>query len=200
MSMKPHWALAVLAGLGAGLGTGLVQADQVRVYGANEVPRAEDVANILRGGASGQAAPMKTRGIRLDPGYQQSSAEARAETDLAEISEPKEGSFALPIQFSFNSAAILPGAAPQLQAVAEGIKLVPEARVVVEGHTDAKGSDQYNQRLSLARAEAVKRYLVERHGIRSDRLVTKGLGEQAPLKTEDPYAPENRRVQFRAAP
>ena len=103
-----------------------------------------------------------------------------------------------PIQFEFDSTAILPSAREQLDAIAEGIKLLPPGRpVVIEGHTDAVGSDDYNQQLSRRRAAAVKQYLALRHGISPHRLRDLGLGEREPVEGLDPLAPENRRVQFR---
>jgi outer membrane protein OmpA-like peptidoglycan-associated protein len=205
MKMKLLWGLAplVLAGMGA------VQAEGVRMYRADEVPNASDIANMLRGGAAASHKP-KMRGIALDPAYQKPApAPAPAPSAVyhapepaapaVATAEPAEGAFALPVRFGFNSAEIQPDAMPQLDAVAEGIKLVPEARVVIEGHTDASGSNAYNQRLSYRRASAVKQYLVYRHGIRSQSLVVIGKGEDEPLDPANPYAPENRRVQFRAA-
>jgi OmpA-OmpF porin, OOP family len=101
------------------------------------------------------------------------------------------------VQFAFDSADLLPNARPQLDALAEGIRLLPPtASVRIEGHTDAAGSDAYNDHLSRRRAESVKRYLVA-HGIDPSRLRAVGLGEQATLPGRDPQAPENRRVQFR---
>jgi outer membrane protein OmpA-like peptidoglycan-associated protein len=193
MKTTTRWALLPLALMASGL----VHADKVRLYGAQEVPNAEEIADILRG-PSAQAPAMKMRGISLDPSYQKSSAAATQEA-LTKVSRPAEDAFALPVQFGFNSAEILPDAEPQLDAVAAGIKLVPGARVVVEGHTDAHGPDAYNNRLSQLRASAVKHYLVERHGINPSKLVIEGLGEQAPINSTDPYASENRRVQFRPA-
>jgi outer membrane protein OmpA-like peptidoglycan-associated protein len=104
----------------------------------------------------------------------------------------------LPVQFDFDSATILPAARDQLDALAEGIKLLPQSRrVVIEGHTDAIGSDEYNNGLSQRRAAAVKLYLVRQHGIDPRRLQDTGRGEREPIGGADPYAPENRRVQFR---
>jgi outer membrane protein OmpA-like peptidoglycan-associated protein len=193
MKTNPWWMLVPLALLGTQAALG----EQVRMYGAQEVPKAAEIADILRGES---AAPprMKMRGISLDSAYLP-KGETKSGEALAQISKPPEDAFALQIQFDFNSAEIQPGAGPQLDAVAEGIKLVPDARVVVEGHTDAHGAEPYNESLSLARAQAVKQYLVERHGISPTNLVVEGFGEQAPLANHDPYAPQNRRVQFRAA-
>lgn len=104
----------------------------------------------------------------------------------------------LPVQFAFDSAEILSSARAQLDALAAGVQMLPEStRVVIEGHTDAAGSDDYNQQLSLRRAQSVKRYLVAVHGIEPSRLRAMGLGEDAPLVGLAPTAPENRRVQFR---
>ena len=109
-----------------------------------------------------------------------------------------QNAFSLPVQFAFDSATILPAARRQLDAVASGIKLLPETQnVVLEGHTDATGADAYNLSLSQRRAAAVKAYLVEVHGIDAQRLRDRGLGEQQPIDGIDPFAPENRRVQFR---
>jgi outer membrane protein OmpA-like peptidoglycan-associated protein len=104
----------------------------------------------------------------------------------------------LPVQFNFDSADILPAARPQLDALAEGIRRLGEdKRVVIEGHTDAAGSEAYNEQLSLRRAQAVKRYLVAVHHIDPARLKPMGLGKYAPLPGLDPMAGKNRRVQFR---
>jgi outer membrane protein OmpA-like peptidoglycan-associated protein len=68
--------------------------------------------------------------------------------------------------------------------------------VVIEGHTDATGSDDYNLSLSQRRAASVKQYLISVHGIDAARLEAVGLGKTRPLYAADPFAPENRRVQF----
>jgi outer membrane protein OmpA-like peptidoglycan-associated protein len=101
------------------------------------------------------------------------------------------------VRFEFDSADILPSARPQLDALAEGIKLLPPGRnVVIEGHTDATGNDEYNLQLSRRRASAVKDYLVRQHGIDARRLREVGLGKQNPISGADPFGAENRRVQF----
>jgi outer membrane protein OmpA-like peptidoglycan-associated protein len=110
----------------------------------------------------------------------------------------KPSALSLPVQFSFDSAEILPAAKAQLDALAEGIRLLPGDRpVLIEGHTDATGSDDYNEKLSQRRAQAVKRYLVSQHSIEATRLRAIGQGEYHTLPGRDPHAPENRRVQFR---
>lgn len=64
----------------------------------------------------------------------------------------------------------------------------------VEGHADARGDAERNQALSLARAEAVAKYLVDRHGVLPERLKPIGKGSSEPMNTSRVDAPENRRV------
>ena len=132
----------------------------------------------------------RTRSIRLLDSDAASAAAPEAAAPASALSAP--------VQFEFDSSVILPQAREQLDAIAEGIKLLPPGRpVVIEGHTDAAGSDDYNQQLSRRRAAAVKQYLAQRHGITPQRLRDVGLGEREPVEGLDPLAPENRRVQFR---
>lgn len=64
----------------------------------------------------------------------------------------------------------------------------------VEGHADARGEPEHNQRLSQQRAEAVAAYLVSKHGILPERLSAIGKGSSEPLNKQRGDAPENRRV------
>ena len=148
----------------------------------------QQVRQILSGDAPGRG---RTRSIRLLDGDAASpSAEAEAGAPARALSAP--------VQFEFDSSVILPQAREQLDAIAAGIKLLPPGRsVVIEGHTDATGSEDYNQQLSRRRAAAVKQYLSQRHGIAPQRLRDVGLGMSQPIEGIDPLAPENRRVQFR---
>ncbi|SFM63231.1 OmpA family protein [Variovorax sp. OV329] len=106
----------------------------------------------------------------------------------------------LPVRFAFDSTEILPAARTQLDALAEGIKLLPPGSIVtVEGHTDAVGSDEYNLQLSRGRARAVTDYLVLYHGLDRAHLKTVGYGKGHPLEGANPNAAVNRRVQFHGA-
>lgn len=108
-------------------------------------------------------------------------------------------SLSLPVPFAFDSSDLLPDARLQLDAVAQGIQMLPAShRIVIEGHTDATGADDYNRVLSERRAQAVRQYLVTMHGIASQRLATVGFGKAAPLDQTRPEAGINRRVQFRS--
>jgi outer membrane protein OmpA-like peptidoglycan-associated protein len=70
--------------------------------------------------------------------------------------------------------------------------------LVIEGHTDSIGSEAYNERLSLRRASAIKRYLVEKHQVDSRKISTIGYGESRPIADNGNYQGRyrNRRVEF----
>ena len=71
---------------------------------------------------------------------------------------------------------------------------------LLKGHTDASGSEFYNQVLSERRANSVKKYLTDNFNIATNRLFVTGMGETQPLSGVAPNAAVNRRVQFRKAP
>lgn len=199
------WNRLLLAHAAAALVCGQALAQEVRLYRQNDKVDPQEVASILGKGAAGQP-PVKMRSIRLldDAPSGSSSASASATSSAAAAAygepapRPRTSALALPVQFAFDSADLLPSARPQLDALAEGIRLLPELQtVVIEGHTDALGSDHYNDQLSHRRAYAVKRYLVSQHNINPARLKAVGMGEYALLPGRDPYGSDNRRVQFR---
>jgi outer membrane protein OmpA-like peptidoglycan-associated protein len=103
----------------------------------------------------------------------------------------------LTINFDYNSAAISGKAMPVVTELGKALA-DPQLKgsvFLVAGHTDAKGSDDYNQKLSERRAESIKRYLTEKYGIPAENLVTVGYGEGQLKNAADPNADENRRVQ-----
>jgi outer membrane protein OmpA-like peptidoglycan-associated protein len=75
-----------------------------------------------------------------------------------------------------------------------------DATIVVAGHTDAKGGDKYNERLSDRRAAAVKDYLIDKLHVTEESLTTAGYGKRHLKNPDDPYGSENRRVQIINAP
>jgi len=85
-----------------------------------------------------------------------------------------------PIYFDFDKATIKSVSYPILDQVVKVMTDRPNMRVRVEGHTDSKGSDAYNQRLSQRRAEAVVKYLIGK-GIDPSRLEAVGFGEGRPI-------------------
>ena len=102
------------------------------------------------------------------------------------------------IYFDYNSAALSPKAEPQLNSLGQALTSQDLAGSVVMlgGHTDAKGGDDYNQGLSERRAETVKKFLVDNYHISTDTLISTGYGKRDLKNTADPFAAENRRVQI----
>ncbi len=102
------------------------------------------------------------------------------------------------VQFAYNSSKILKTSDFILQAVK---KILDEhkdiTQISVEGHTDSRGSDAYNMRLSKQRAASVVNWLVQ-HGIARKRLQSQGFGETRPIDTNDTEEgrANNRRVEF----
>jgi outer membrane protein OmpA-like peptidoglycan-associated protein len=104
----------------------------------------------------------------------------------------------LEIYFDYNSAILSPKAEPQLNELGKALRS-PElgsSVFALAGHTDAKGSDDYNQRLSERRAEAVKKYLVAKLNIPSENLTTAGYGKRDLKDPANPFGAKNRRVQI----
>jgi outer membrane protein OmpA-like peptidoglycan-associated protein len=103
----------------------------------------------------------------------------------------------LEVYFEFNSAAIAPAALPALktlgQALADG--RLAGGTFIVGGHTDAKGDDDYNQRLSQRRAQSVRDFLVANFPIDPKKLMAVGYGEEQLKSADEPLAAVNRRVQ-----
>jgi OmpA-OmpF porin, OOP family len=98
--------------------------------------------------------------------------------------------------FDFDKAVLKPEGKAKLDDLADKVKGINLEVVIAVGHTDSKGTDGYNQKLSVRRAEAVKAYLVSK-GIESNRVYTEGKGEGQPVAdnaTSEGRA-KNRRVE-----
>lgn len=102
------------------------------------------------------------------------------------------------ILFDFDKAGIKPESEPQLAEMAKFLKSNGALRAFIIGHTDNKGTLDYNVGLSNKRADAVVKALASRHGIDAKRLTARGLGPLSPVatnRTEDGKA-RNRRVEL----
>lgn len=101
--------------------------------------------------------------------------------------------------FDFDKSVIKPAAKASLDSLVGKVKSLTLEVIVAVGHTDSIGTDAYNQKLSIRRAEAVKKYLVSQ-GIEAKRIYVEGKGESQPVadnKTKEGRA-KNRRVQIEA--
>jgi OmpA-OmpF porin, OOP family len=101
------------------------------------------------------------------------------------------------IYFDLDKSTIKPVSFPLLDEVASALKANKGIKVRVEGHTDSRGSDDWNMKLSQARAESVRAYLVGK-GVAAERMEAKGFGETVAIadnRTETGRS-QNRRVEF----
>jgi OOP family OmpA-OmpF porin len=101
--------------------------------------------------------------------------------------------------FDFDKSVLKPAVKASLDSLAGKVKSLTLEVIVAVGHTDSIGTDAYNQKLSIRRAEAVKKYLVSQ-GIEAKRIYVEGKGESQPVadnKTAEGRA-KNRRVQIEA--
>ncbi len=102
------------------------------------------------------------------------------------------------IFFDFDKATIRPESANELERLIKLLNENPTLKIELGSHTDSKGSDDYNQKLSQSRSQSVVLYLISK-AISTDRLVAKGYGETVPVATNDTDAgrQENRRTEFK---
>lgn len=134
-----------------------------------------------------ELSPSKTRSLQPNRGITVEGAEA----------EDINPSVNLYINFEYNSAVLKQDALITLDHLAAAISddRLAKYDFLIGGHTDAVGSEAYNQALSELRAKAVKIYLEKKHSIARNRLVDKGFGEQRLLDPQRPLDGANRRVQ-----
>lgn len=158
------------------------------------VPRfsADELVRILK--PSAEPAPLgRTRGFTPATGGPKSEpAPAPGSVGSGVVPDLK-------IFFPFNSADLTEQARAQLDQLGRALAS-PELRPFrfrIAGHTDAVGSEAYNESLSARRARAVVDYLIARHGISRERLAALGLGERELADPADPASAANRRVEIR---
>ena len=108
------------------------------------------------------------------------------------------------VLFDFDKSTIRPAAADALKKVASMIRDHPGVTVLIEGHTDGKGSDAYNQPLSEQRATSMRDWLLAKEGLKGVKFATKGFGSKQPVApnakpdgSDDPDGRQkNRRVEI----
>lgn len=144
--------------------------------------------------------PLK---IDSDDGGMNDGAEIRLKKNPA---DPKDDLFEMKkgvkvvlhgITFASGKSTIMPVSKTILDKVIESLKANPEVNILIVGHTDSQGNDDYNQKLSQNRAQAVKTWLVE-NNISSTRVKVVGKGESEPVATNDTAdgRAKNRRIEF----
>ncbi|MET0678289.1 MAG: OmpA family protein [Bradyrhizobium sp.] len=156
-----------------------------RGLSASAQPPADTAAKAREAGFVDTLRNRKTRSLSL--GERQEIAELAA-------SRPK---IDLEIQFDYNSADISQNSVSAVQELGKALSdaSLKGSTFVVAGHTDAVGSESYNQDLSERRADTIKKYLTEKYGITGGNLVSVGYGKTKPKDPSAPMDPTNRRVQ-----
>lgn len=153
---------------------------------------------------------IRTRGIRFHGESDAAPAPAAGlagvtaqepEPQVAAVEQanpPEELAFAMRVQFEYDSFRLTEQAKEVLDRIAAVLndELLTEKQIMIEGHADAHGPDQYNLSLSQMRARSVRAYLIRQHGVPGDRLPFEGKGEYEPYDRNDPYDGINRRVEF----
>src|SRR4051812_19924422 len=121
--------------------------------------------------------------------------EAKPEAKPKPVAE--KVTFAADVLFDFDKAVVKPEGRSKLDDLANKVKSINLEVVIAIGHADSIGSDEYNQKLSVRRAEAVKAYLITK-GVETNRIYTEGKGEKQPVasnKTKEGRA-KNRRTEI----
>ncbi len=174
------------------------QAGEARISEARarqEVARAQqDRDRILLG-----ARERETQNAKAQAAAAQSEL-ASAQQELADLAKKTDRGLVMTLSdvlFDTGRATLKPGADRDLDRLATALKHNPNMRVMIEGHTDSVGSDDYNQALSERRAEAVADALRMR-GVPADRCEARGLGKAYPVASNDTPVgrQQNRRVEI----
>jgi len=176
---------AIGAVIGAGLGQAIGGDTEGTLLGAG-------IGAALGGIAGNQIAAYMDR-------QEQALRDAMAESDAVNIQRTQDvltATFKGDIFFDLDSSTLKPGAYSEIDRVSNVLNNYPQTTIRVDGHTDSTGPEDYNQRLSEKRAEAVKSALTQR-GVDPRRIQAVGYGESQPISSN--YA-MNRRVGIAITP
>ena len=177
--------VAIGAAAGAGLGQAIGRNTAGTLWGA--------AIGAVVGGIAGHEIANY-----MDQQEQQLQAVA-AQSDAMSIQRSRDvltATFKGDVMFDVDSAMIKPGGLAEIANVARVLNQYPETAIRVEGHTDASGTEGYNQQLSERRAASVKNALVQR-GVHQARIQAIGFGESMPISSS---AALNRRVNIVIVP
>ena len=198
-------AIVSLLTIGAALsiGVGTVAAED-KVVTEDQILRAlapPAKKPLTRGLSTGPQQPdpvaaAEGRFVQTIRGRSTRSLSSKEREEIATIVQDKP-KIDLEINFDYNSADISAKSLPAVQALGRALSNpdLKGSTFVVAGHTDAAGSEGYNQDLSERRADAIKRYLADKYGVSGTDLVTVGYGKSKLKDPANPMAEVNRRVQ-----
>ena len=131
-----------------------------------------------------QKLELEKKQLELQRKQLQMEEAARQELELKETEKAITMELEGDVLFDFDKAEIKPEAERTLDQVGTVIAQFPEGKVLIEGHTDSKGSPDMNLQLSKRRAEAVKNWLVKKKSISESIITTRGFGETKPVAPE----------------
>jgi len=156
-------------------------AKEVKFFTENNVPSAEEMADILLGTNEVNVTRAKTRSLSFG------RAEKHSPIHIG-----------LPIKFERNSSSLSDNSIKYLKQLGLMLKLgkMSNKKIMLVGHTDAEGTEDYNQYLSEMRSSAVKKHLVSNYQVNTDVILTSGKGEAEILTGVPGNASMNRRVEI----
>ena len=176
--------------LAMGLGLALLQSGC-----AKKVTPVSGTAALAEERAVGEVPPSGLKEEKIKPGAAEENVEERRAS--AEPAAPAASGGLDDIFFEFDQASLREESKSILQKDAKFIIANPNAKVVIQGHTDERGSEEYNLALGARRAQIVKRFLTAL-GVDPSRLQTISFGEEKPFchESEEGCWKQNRRAHF----
>ncbi|MDA7949454.1 MAG: OmpA family protein [Hyphomicrobiaceae bacterium] len=175
----------------------------------SDLAYAQDKSDLIK-----SLSRVKTRSLTTEPSKDQKKFQGLVDTlrkvstrqitveqrnEVAEYVKEKDlPAVDMEIYFDYNSAKLNARSLPKLKELGEALtdeKLNGET-FMIAGHTDAVGSNGYNQTLSERRAESVRRHLMDKYNLDISKLIAIGYGEEQLKLPDAPNAGENRRVQI----
>jgi len=188
---------ALSFGIGAALAADEVTEDQIlKALTPSKKPLTRGLS--VGGGDAAPAAanPAEAKFVSSVRGRTTRSLSQTEREEIAAIVKDKP-KIDLEITFDYNSADISAKSISSVQALGRALSNaeLKGSTFVVAGHTDAAGGEEYNQSLSERRADAIKKYLIDKFGLNGADLVTVGYGKSKLKDPAQPLAEANRRVQ-----
>ena len=174
------------AGIGAILGQAIGGDTEATLLGAG-------IGAVVGGITGNQVAAymdMQERELREALAASEAASVQRVAVAAQREMDILTATFKAELLFDYDSSTLKPGSYSELARVAAVLNKYPQTTIRVEGHTDSKGSEDYNQKLSERRAEAVMDALIQQ-GVDDSRIEAVGYGETQPVSSYDAM---NRRV------
>jgi len=150
--------------------------------------------------------PDTPKGVKVDkdgcppPVLEEQKQEAQAAAVVApavkRMAKEKEA-IALHVEFDTNKSVVKKRYHDEIKAVADFMQEYPHSKATIEGHTDNVGKASHNKKLSQARADSIRQYLIDNFGVDGSRITAVGYGEERPIASNATKAgkQKNRRVE-----